>query len=193
MTGSGGRLAWRGRLLAVALLAFFLRGVDWGPSARRCADAGKLPLVGLVVVTIGVYSLRAWRWGYLLRPLGARAGFADLFSATVVGFMSGLLVPRAGEILRPYLIGHGATAIQTSAGFASIILERLFDLITVLVLFALYLYVLPAPAAPDARAAARPAASSAAPWRASWRVGVTRSSGAFHAHAERRWPGSTAC
>jgi uncharacterized membrane protein YbhN (UPF0104 family) len=37
--------------------------------------------------------------------------------------------------------------ISTSAGFASIVLERLVDLITVLLLFALYLYVLPTPGA----------------------------------------------
>jgi hypothetical protein len=73
-------------------------------------------------------------------------GFADLFSATMVGFASGLLVPRAGEILRPWLVSR-RHPIPTSAGFATIILERLVDLITVLALFALYLFVLPAPAA----------------------------------------------
>ena len=55
----------------------------------------------------------------------------DLFSATVVGFMTGLLVPRAGEVVRPYLVAR-RHPIRTSAGFASIILERLVDLVTVL-------------------------------------------------------------
>jgi hypothetical protein len=64
----------------------------------------------------------------------------------MVGFASGLLVPRAGELLRPWLVSR-RYPIPTSAGFATIILERLVDLITVLALFALYLFVLPAPAA----------------------------------------------
>jgi len=64
----------------------------------------------------------------------------------MVGFASGLLVPRAGELLRPWLVSR-RHPISTSAGFATIILERLIDLITVLALFALYLFVLPAPAA----------------------------------------------
>jgi hypothetical protein len=68
-----------------------------------------------------------------------------LFSVTLVGFMSGLIVPRAGEVVRPYLIARHHT-LATSAAFASIILERLVDLITVLGLFFLYLYVLPHPA-----------------------------------------------
>jgi hypothetical protein len=64
----------------------------------------------------------------------------------MVGFASGLLVPRAGELLRPWLVSR-RHPIPVSAGFATIILERLVDMITVLVLFAAYLFVLPAPAA----------------------------------------------
>jgi uncharacterized protein (TIRG00374 family) len=107
--------------------------------------ARPLPLAGLVLVTVAVYAVRAWRWGSLLAPLG-RVGYPDLFSATMVGFASGLLVPRAGELLRPWLVSR-RYPIPTSAGFATIILERLVDLMTVLALFALYLFVLPAPAA----------------------------------------------
>lgn len=134
-----------GGLAALGLLALFFRGMDWAALGRALMGARWLPLLGVLVVTVLLYAIRAWRWGALLAPL-ARVGFADLFSATMVGFASGLLVPRAGEILRPWLIGR-RHPIPTSAGFATIILERLIDLVTVLVLFALYLFVLPAPAA----------------------------------------------
>jgi len=144
VTGQRGRLLG-GAFLAVVLLLFFFRGVDWAALGTALRDARLLPLVGLVLVTLGVYAVRAWRWGDLLLPLG-RVGFADLFSATMVGFASGLLIPRAGELVRPWLISR-RHAIPTSAGFATIILERLVDLITVLVLFALYLFVLPVPQA----------------------------------------------
>jgi uncharacterized protein (TIRG00374 family) len=132
-------------LLAAALLALFFRGIDWSALGQALQGARALPLAGLVLVTLAVYAMRAWRWGDLLAPLG-RVGYADLFFATMVGFASGLLVPRAGELLRPWLISR-RHPIPTSAGFATIILERLVDLITVLVLFAVYLFVLPAPAA----------------------------------------------
>ena len=143
MTGQRGRLLL-GVLLAVALLTFFFRGIDWNALGQALRGARPLPLVGVVAVTVGVYSVRAWRWGDLLAPLG-RVGYPDLFSATMVGFASGLLVPRAGELLRPWLVSR-RYPIPTSAGFATIILERLVDMITVLVLFALYLFVLPTPA-----------------------------------------------
>jgi uncharacterized protein (TIRG00374 family) len=138
----GGRLAL-GALVGIGLLALFLRGVEWPALAAAFASANKLYLFVLLLTTLLTYVLRAWRWGYLLAPL-ARVPFPRLMTATLIGFMAGLFVPRAGEILRPYLIAR-RHAIKTSAAFASIILERLFDLITVLVLFGLYLYVLPTP------------------------------------------------
>lgn len=179
--GQTGRLAIGGAL-GVILLAVFLRGIEWRALAAAFRSAVKLDLVLVLVATMLTYVTRAWRWGYLLAPL-ARVPFPRLLSITVVGFMSGLFVPRAGEILRPYLVGrrHG---VKTSAAFASIILERLFDLITVLLLFGLYLYVLPTPRE-----------QTRGPL-----LGVLRASGAavglaalavtvvlvvFHAHAER--------
>jgi len=133
-----------GFALAAVLLFFFFRGLNWRElaDAFRLADVGWLAAVALV--TVLVYLVRAWRWGYLLAPL-ARVPLRDLFSITMVGFASGLLIPRAGEVLRPYLVGrrHG---VKTSAAFASIILERLLDLATVLALIAVYFFVLPAPA-----------------------------------------------
>jgi uncharacterized membrane protein YbhN (UPF0104 family) len=144
VTGQRGRLLV-GALLAAVLLAWFFRGIDWRALGHALREAHPLPLVGLALVTIGVYSVRAWRWGDLLAPLG-RVGYADLFSATMVGFASGLLIPRAGELLRPWLVSR-RYPIAWSAGVATIILERIVDMITVLVLFAAYLFVLPVPAA----------------------------------------------
>src|SRR4029453_7127028 len=142
--GRRGRLLG-GVVLAVALLFFFFRGVDWSALGTALREARLLPLLGLVVVTLAVYPGRGWRGGVLLPPLG-RVPSPDLFSAAMGGFASGLLIPRAGELLRPWLVSR-RHPIATSAGFATIILERLLDLITVLLLFAVYLFVLPAPAA----------------------------------------------
>jgi hypothetical protein len=125
------------------LLALFFRGVEWGALVAAFRAADPVLLAGVVLATGVTYALRAWRLGFLLAPL-ARVPFRPLFSATVVGFMAGLLVPRAGEVVRPYLISR-RYPVPTSAGFASIILERLADLITVLSLFFVYLYLLPTP------------------------------------------------
>lgn len=130
-------------LVAVALLALFFRGIAWSDLGDALSRARLSYVLGAFLMTGVTYALRAWRWGGLLLPL-ARVRFRHLFSATVVGFMAAILIPRAGEILRPFLVGrrHG---VPTSAAFASIIIERLFDLVTVLALFGVYTVLLPAP------------------------------------------------
>ncbi|HLA79071.1 MAG TPA: lysylphosphatidylglycerol synthase transmembrane domain-containing protein [Vicinamibacteria bacterium] len=134
-----------GALLALGLLYFVLKDLQLQTLWTALRSASPFYLLAVLAVTVVTYAARAWRWGGLLSPL-ARVPFLDLFSATWVGFMSGLVIPRAGEIVRPYLVAR-RHPVDTSAAFASIIIERLVDLITVVALFALYLYVLPMPAA----------------------------------------------
>lgn len=142
MTGQRGRLLV-GAILALLLLAFVFRGVNWQDLGSALREADPVPLAAMCLVTVAAYCVRAWRWGFLLAPLG-RVGLKDLLSATFVGFASGLLIPRAQEIVRPWLVSR-RYPIPLSAGFATVVLERLIDLITVLVLFGVYLFVLPAP------------------------------------------------
>jgi uncharacterized protein (TIRG00374 family) len=134
-----------GAVLGLGLLALFLHGLDFKGLRAAFGAADARYLAGIVLATVAGYLARAWRWARLLSPV-ARAPYGRLISATLIGFMTGLIIPRAGEVVRPYLIAR-RHAVPTAAAFASIIVERLLDLITVLFLFGLYLYVLPAPAA----------------------------------------------
>jgi uncharacterized protein (TIRG00374 family) len=128
---------------AFLLLGIFFRGIEWSALGQAFLAARPGYLLGIVVSTVLVYVIRAWRWGYLLDPL-AKIRFLRLFSVTIVGFTAALVYPRAQEILRPYLLTQNRV-VRFSSAFATIILERLFDLLTVLVLVGLYIYVLPLP------------------------------------------------
>jgi uncharacterized protein (TIRG00374 family) len=134
-----------GAFLAVLLLWLATRGVDAHALLTAMAHARPLPLVLVVALTVLMYFIRAMRWRLLLPSL-RNAPLLDLFAITNIGFMAGLVIPRAGEVLRPYLASR-RYGVSVSAGFASIVLERLMDLITVLFLLALYMFVLPRPAA----------------------------------------------
>ena len=52
----------------------------------------------------------------------------------MVGFMGNFLQARAAEILRPYLLSKKSD-ITFSAAVASIIMERLFDMVMLLLIF----------------------------------------------------------
>ena len=134
-----------GAFLALFLLWLALRGVDAKALFSAMTHAKAVPLASVVALTVLMYLIRAMRWRLLL-PALRKAPIFDLFGITNIGFMAGLVIPRAGEVLRPYLASR-RYGVGVSAGFASIVLERLIDLITVLFLLALYMFVLPRPAA----------------------------------------------
>jgi uncharacterized protein (TIRG00374 family) len=122
-------------LLTVALLAYFLRDADMSEVWAETRRADPLDLLLALGATGVTYLLRALRWQYLLAPIGG-SRFATAFRTTVIGFAASSLLPaRAGEVIRPYLLARRERLSATSA-FATIILERLLDLVTVLMLFA---------------------------------------------------------
>ena len=85
-------------------------------------------------------AIRARRWQYLLEPL-AETSFGNAFRATAVGFAASSLLPaRAGELIRPYFLSRYENVSATGA-FATVILERLLDTVTVLVLLASFVFV----------------------------------------------------
>ncbi len=122
-------------VLSVGLLALFLRGANlsvvW--TEMKEADAWLMGLsAGVTIVTM---VLRAIRWQYLLAPIG-RTHFAAAFRTTTIGFAASAVLPaRAGEVIRPYLLAR-QEGLSATATFATIIIERLLDAVTCVMLLA---------------------------------------------------------
>jgi len=75
--------------------------------------------------------LRTWRWQWLLRTVG-RVPFGPAFRAANVGIGANMVLPaRAGEFLRAYVLGR-ATGYSKTAIFATLVVERIFDGLTIL-------------------------------------------------------------
>ena len=75
------------------------------------------------------------RWAVFLKPLKPHPSMRNLLSATVVGFTAIILFGRPCEFVRPYLIARKEEVPVTSQ-FAAWVLERIFDLLMALLLFA---------------------------------------------------------
>src|SRR6516225_6902026 len=121
-------------VLTLGLLAFFFNDVNMADvwTATRAADPRLLILA--VAVTMMIYTFRALRWQYLLAPIG-RTHLSTAFQTTIIGFAASFLLPaRPGEVLRPYLLAK-REGLPPTACFATVILERFLDLVTVLLLF----------------------------------------------------------
>ena len=124
--------------LAIGLLAVFLRNADlnqvWASVTKARTDLLLLSLA----LTCGTFVVRAERWQYLLGPLG-KTRFSTVFRATVIGFAASAVLPaRAGEVIRPYLLAR-REGLSATAAFATIIVERILDLVAVLLLMAVFL------------------------------------------------------
>ena len=133
-------------LLAIALFAWFLSHANlasvWTQVKRARID---LLVAGFFAVIL-TYVIRAWRWQYLLHPIGPTR-FRTAFRTTVIGFAAlGVLPARAGDVLRPYLLAR-QEGLLVSATLATIVMERVLDLIAVLALLALYVWGIADPAA----------------------------------------------
>jgi hypothetical protein len=128
-------------VLAIALLAWFLSQADMSKVAVAMRGA-RVDLLALsFVFLVLTYVARVVRWQYLLAPLGG-APFAIAFRTTIIGFAAiGLLPARVGDVLRPYLLAR-QQGFNAASTFATIVMERVLDLVTVLALLALYVLAL---------------------------------------------------
>ena len=92
--------------IALALMIFFLRNVDFVGvvNAIGAARPGMIVLAFLVL-TLG-YVIRAIRWKYLLSPLGQVALRTALHSTMLGGAVYGILQGRRGEVLLAYSLGR---------------------------------------------------------------------------------------
>ncbi len=132
-----------GLVLAAALAYSLYTNPEWKSfdfsrflATFREADRGWLALAGAAIY--GTYGVRALRWKIFLDPIRPAASFANLLSATVVGFGAMGVLGRPAEIVRPYLI---ARKEQTSIAsqLAIWVLERAFDTLILLAGLALAL------------------------------------------------------
>lgn len=131
-----------GLLVSAIFLFLAFRKTDFHELYGHLATANYWYLIPASVLTIAALWVRALRWGLLLHPLKA-IGAGTLFSATSIGFMCNNILPmRLGELIRAFVIGRSA-GVRASAAFATIIIERLFDLFAMIGVFGLLLIFAP--------------------------------------------------
>jgi uncharacterized protein (TIRG00374 family) len=98
--------------------------------------------LAVCVLTIFGFWVRAVRWRFFLQG-DQRVSTDSLFSATMIGFMANNILPfRLGEFVRPWVLSR-REKLPNSMLLATIVVERVIDMITLLVLFGLALVLNP--------------------------------------------------
>jgi len=122
-----------GSALSLVLVYLSVRGVNF----QSIADGFRTIRYGFVVPSVAAMMLmqvlRSVRWGEILSPL-EKINQVSLLSATCVGFFAIVAIPaRIGELARPILITQ-KSRVTMSAAVGTIVVERIFDGLSILVI-----------------------------------------------------------
>jgi hypothetical protein len=122
-----------GLVLGVVFVALAIRQVDWSNTfdTLRLVD---VPMVVLgTVLLLGTVVLFSVRWRALLLTSG-KLNVTDTFSYLMIGNLTNTVLPfRLGDVVRAALIGRQHN-IGIGPAFGSVVLERMLDILLVMVL-----------------------------------------------------------
>ena len=122
-----------GLFLSIILVYLSLRGIDFRNVGEVIAQV-HFPYVLLALLLIFItHVFRSLRWGLILKSI-VKVDQFTLFSITCVGFLAIAAIPaRLGELARPFLISQKKN-VPMSAALGTIFVERILDMITILII-----------------------------------------------------------
>jgi uncharacterized protein (TIRG00374 family) len=136
---------WLGFAVSAVFLVYFFRAVDWARLGEVFRRASWFYLIPTIALAMGTYPVRSYRWSLLL-PKSTPTSFRIRLNSTMIGFMATSIFPlRAGEVVRAVVFSM-KTKIPIGVSLASLVLERLYDLIFVLMTLGVCLVMVPSSA-----------------------------------------------
>jgi uncharacterized protein (TIRG00374 family) len=131
--------------LTIVFLVLAFQRVDLPSFVDELRNISYIWLVPAAVCILVGYTLRTVRWQAILSG-SARAPITTLFPVLMMGFATNNLLPgRLGEFWRAYLLGQKRGVSKTFA-LASVVVERVFDGLTLIAVLMLVSFTIPLPA-----------------------------------------------
>ncbi|HMG33538.1 MAG TPA: lysylphosphatidylglycerol synthase transmembrane domain-containing protein [Blastocatellia bacterium] len=125
-------------LVGAIFVYWFVHKLNWRDVAGEVKKANWQQLALAVALLVGTYWVRVLRWRVFLEPM-ARPPLLALFRATMMGFSALFVMGRAAEmIVRPAALSV-KSRVHPSASYATVMIERVFDMVMVVVFFAVNL------------------------------------------------------
>jgi len=123
-----------GTVVSITTLYFAFRNVPIRELLEYLTSINYIWIIPTVAVILFAFGLRAARWRFILAS-SYPVGFWQAFHPLMIGFMINCVLPgRVGEFARPLVLNR-KEAVPVSTGLATVAVERIFDLIILLVLF----------------------------------------------------------
>ena len=119
-------------VLLVVSLWYAVRDVEWSEVWESILSANPFWVIAAAGVTLLAHVARAERWKYLI-PGGRKIKLLNAFSATLIGYFMNNIIPRSGEVIRPYVLAKREQR-STSSLLATVVVERILDGVTLLII-----------------------------------------------------------
>ncbi|NOR85992.1 MAG: flippase-like domain-containing protein [Bacteroidales bacterium] len=125
-------------LLGVGLLFLAFKNIELKAVWTELKNADYSWLIASMVLAIISHFFRALRWNQLINQMNYRTSSLTTFYAVMIGYLANLALPRMGEVTRCVVLSK-KDRIPFNELFGSVIAERVFDLIVLLVMIVIVL------------------------------------------------------
>lgn len=131
-----------GILISALSLYFVFKFIDLDIAVNTVKNIKIKYVVISALISSSILCIRAIRWKIFI-PIKKRVRKSSIIAATYIGYMSNNVLPaKLGEVVRVYVLGE-KEGIKKTVLFASIVTERLFDLITSVIMLSIALALIP--------------------------------------------------
>ncbi len=128
--------------LAAIFFYFALRGVKLTDLLVSLQSANYWWVALLIPISLLSHWIRALRWKYLMAPIKKDCSLSHLFGAVMIGYAVNNVLPRVGELVRPYVLGK-QEHVSKSATLATVVIERILDLMSFYFIACVTLFLYP--------------------------------------------------
>ncbi len=133
-----------GVLISLIFIIIAFNGVNFHKVIDKLMEINYFVIIPAVVIQLMSYWVRTMRWSLMLRSI-KRIKPARLFPVICISYLANNVLPlRAGEFVRAYLLGQKEEVSKTAA-FSTVILERIYDGITLVLFFGVIAFIYPFP------------------------------------------------
>ena len=119
--------------LAVALMYLVFKGVDFNDVLTSFKSANYFLVFLAAIFSFLAHFSRALRWNLMMEPLGYHPSKKNTTIAVLIGYLTNLVLPRAGELARSASL-QKSEKVPFEISFGAVIAERIIDLIVAIIL-----------------------------------------------------------
>lgn len=117
-------------VIAVAIIAYMLVPI-WSDLLAAIEHIIPVYLAAAIAVCVVAWTLRGWRYRLILNGLGIRPTLGFAMACIFVSQTANLVIPaRLGDLVRVFILKHQFETTY-SQGISSILVERIYDIVTV--------------------------------------------------------------